>query len=86
LADYLEASGMGLAATERLVELGWNVAILDFNEAKGNSVAEKLGAQVVFIKSNVADWEQLSKAFVQTWEKFGRLDFGEWGPLIVESR
>jgi NAD(P)-dependent dehydrogenase (short-subunit alcohol dehydrogenase family) len=77
IADHLEASGMGLAATERLVELGWNVAILDFNEAKAKAVAERLGSQILFIKTNVADWEQLSKAFVQTWEKFGRLDFGE---------
>lgn len=67
---------MGLAVTERLVELGWNVTVLDFNEAKAKAVAERLGSQIFFIKSNVADWDQLSKAFVQSWENFGRLDFG----------
>jgi NAD(P)-dependent dehydrogenase (short-subunit alcohol dehydrogenase family) len=79
------ASGMGLAVTERLVELGWNVTILDFNEAKAKAVAERLGSQIFFIKSNVADWDQLSKAFVQSWEKFGRLDFGMSRGLIVCS-
>ena len=72
----IAASGMGLAVTERLVELGWNVAILDFNGEKAHGVAERLGRQIHVIQCNVADWDQLSKAFVQTWEKFGRLDFG----------
>jgi NAD(P)-dependent dehydrogenase (short-subunit alcohol dehydrogenase family) len=74
--DRTKASGMGLAVTERLVELGWNVALLDFNETKAQEVAERLGPQIFFIKSNVAVWEQLSKAFVKSWEKYGRLDFG----------
>ena len=67
---------MGLAVTERLVELGWNVAILDFNGPKAKSVAERLGSQIHVIQCNVADWDQLRKAFVETWEKYGRLDFG----------
>ncbi len=74
--DRSKASGMGLAVTERLVELGWNVTLLDFNETKAQEVAKRLGPQIFFIKSNVAVWEQLSKAFVQSWEKYGRLDFG----------
>jgi NAD(P)-dependent dehydrogenase (short-subunit alcohol dehydrogenase family) len=67
---------MGLAVTERLVELGWNVAVLDFNGPKAKSVAERLGSQIHVIQCNVADWDQLRKAFVETWEKYGRLDFG----------
>jgi NAD(P)-dependent dehydrogenase (short-subunit alcohol dehydrogenase family) len=70
------ASGMGLAVTERLVELGWNVAVIDFNGPKAQDVAKRLGSQILPIKSNVAVWEQLSKSFVQTWEHWGRLDFG----------
>lgn len=70
------ASGMGLAVTERLVELGWNCAIVDFNQNRGEEVKQRLGSRILFIKSNVAIYEQLSDAFVQTWKKWGRLDFG----------
>jgi NAD(P)-dependent dehydrogenase (short-subunit alcohol dehydrogenase family) len=69
---------MGLAVTERLVKLGWNVAIVDFNEKFGQSVAQRLGEQVYFVKANVAIWDQLRESFVKTWEKWGRLDFGEY--------
>lgn len=76
---------MGLAVTERLVKSGWNVAIVDFNEAKGKEVEKGIGSQIFYIKSNVAIWDQLSSAFVKTWEKWGRLDFGEHknGSLIM---
>jgi NAD(P)-dependent dehydrogenase (short-subunit alcohol dehydrogenase family) len=67
---------MGLAVTERLVELGWNCAIVDFNQKRGEDVKQRLGSQILFIKSNVAIYEELSRAFVQTWKKWGRLDFG----------
>lgn len=67
---------MGLAVTERLVELGWNVTVVDFNEPKAIEVSNRLGSQAFPIKSNVAIWEQLSKAFVDSWAKWGRLDFG----------
>ncbi|KIW04466.1 uncharacterized protein PV09_04726 [Verruconis gallopava] len=66
---------MGLAVTERLVELGWNVTIVDFNAPKGEAVASRLGPQVLFVKANVANWDQLSKSFVESWQKWGRLDF-----------
>lgn len=68
---------MGLAVTERLIKFGWNVAIVDFNEKSGQEVEQKIGSQLFYIKSNVAVWEQLSSAFVKTWEKWGRLDFGK---------
>ena len=69
------ASGMGLAVTERLLELGWNVTITDRNEELGLEVAKKLGDHVMFIKSDVAEYDSQANVFVQTWKKWGRLDF-----------
>lgn len=45
------ASGMGLSVTERLVELGWNVMIIDINEEGGQKVAARLGDQTTFVSS-----------------------------------
>jgi NAD(P)-dependent dehydrogenase (short-subunit alcohol dehydrogenase family) len=72
-----KASGMGLAVVENLVERGWNVAIVDKNSKHGEAAKERLGAQTEFFETNVADWDQQSKVFVETWDKWGRIDFGE---------
>jgi NAD(P)-dependent dehydrogenase (short-subunit alcohol dehydrogenase family) len=71
------ASGMGLAVVEDLVSKGWNIAIFDFDEAAGKKVAEKLGEQILFIKGNVAKYEEIGAAFVEVWKKWGQIDFGE---------
>lgn len=42
---------MGLSVTERLVELGWNVMIIDINEEGGQKVAARLGDQTTFVSS-----------------------------------
>ena len=67
---------MGLGVTESLVQKGWNVTIVDFNEKAGKETAEKFGSQVLFVKGNVVKYEDQVEAFVKTWEKWGRLDFG----------
>lgn len=66
---------MGLSVTERLVELGWNVMIVDFNEEGAQKVAERLGGKTAFIKADTGDYDQQAKAFVETWKKWSRLDF-----------
>lgn len=66
---------MGLSITERLVQDGWKVTVVDYNEANGQRTAEKLGSQITFIKADVTDYEQLSSSFVKTWEAHHRLDF-----------
>lgn len=82
------ASGIGLSVTTRLVELGWNVMILDFNEGPGQIVASKFGRKVAFLKVDVKDYEQQASAFVETWNKWSRLDFvfanavSHWHPYI----
>ncbi|KAF2092628.1 hypothetical protein NA57DRAFT_62338 [Rhizodiscina lignyota] len=69
------ASGIGLAVVVRLLESGWNCTILDFNLQHLEEAKQKLGPQVLFIKCNVANYDEQSRAFVQSWEKWRRLDF-----------
>lgn len=70
------ASGIGLAVVKRLVELGWNVTIVDFNAAAGSTLAESLGQQALFIKANVAIYKEQVAAFAETYKKWGRVNFG----------
>ncbi|KAH0827733.1 15-hydroxyprostaglandin dehydrogenase (NAD(+)) [Fonsecaea pedrosoi] len=68
------ASGIGLATVERLVELGWNVSIIDFNGA-GADIAKCLGEQTFFHQANVASYEAQADVFSQTYKRWGRIDF-----------
>lgn len=49
------ASGLGLATAELCISKGAKVAIFDLNEEQGQKTAEKLGANALFAKVNVAD-------------------------------
>ncbi|KIW77786.1 hypothetical protein AYO21_06904 [Fonsecaea monophora] len=75
------ASGMGLAVVQHLLTQGWNVAIVDYNAETGQTVAKQCGPQALFIKANVADYEELAAAFARTWKEWKRLDvvFGNAG-------
>jgi 15-hydroxyprostaglandin dehydrogenase (NAD) len=68
------ASGMGLGVVERLVERGWNVAIVDFDDKMANVVVKRLGEKTIFIKTNVINYEQQAEAFAETFKKWNRLD------------
>lgn len=68
---------MGLSVVGDLVRKGWNVAIVDLDSNMGKEAESKLGDQVHFVRANVADYDQQAAAFVETWAKWGRLDFGK---------
>ena len=68
------ASGMGLGVVERLVELGWNVSIVDFDDKMAELVVKRLGEKTMFIKTNVIKYDQQADAFAQTFNKWNRLD------------
>ena len=70
------ASGIGLATVERLVKLGWNVAIVDLSGV-GADTAKRLGEQTFFHKVNVASYEEQADAFSQAYKRWGRIDFGQ---------
>lgn len=70
------ASGMGLAVAEDLAKKGWNLAILDLNDASIEKVKLTFDEnRTLFLKVDVTNYEQQADAFVQTWHKWGRLDF-----------
>ncbi len=49
------ASGLGEAVIKNWIEKGGRVAILDFDEERGKSVAEELGDSAIFCKTDVSD-------------------------------
>jgi NAD(P)-dependent dehydrogenase (short-subunit alcohol dehydrogenase family) len=61
---------MGLAVVERLLEQGWNVSIVDENSKSGEAIKDRSAAQTVFFEANVADCEQQSRVFDETWDKW----------------
>ena len=70
------ASGMGLAVAQDLSEKGWHLTILDLNEQSIESVKPNFDAdRTTFLKVDVTNYEQQADAFVQTWQKWGRLNF-----------
>ncbi|KAF2093663.1 NAD(P)-binding protein, partial [Rhizodiscina lignyota] len=77
-------SGMGLGVVERLIQLGWNVTILDFNPKNGKEVEQRFAPQLQYVKGNVVNYEDQANCFVQSWERWGRLDLG-WTPLRLSQ-
>ena len=68
------ASGIGLAAAERLVAEGGNVLLTDLDERAGSEAAERLGAAARFRihdAASEADWESV---MADCLDHFGRLD------------
>ncbi|XP_034062526.1 15-hydroxyprostaglandin dehydrogenase [NAD(+)]-like isoform X3 [Gymnodraco acuticeps] len=73
------AQGIGKAITELLLQNGAEVALLDTNKTKGESLKEALdqlyGEQsTLFLHCNVESEEEIKAAFQKTLAKFGRID------------
>ncbi|MFJ8259621.1 SDR family NAD(P)-dependent oxidoreductase [Peribacillus asahii] len=71
------ASGIGLATVEAFVEKGVKVVLADFNEEAGKTAEMKLkdkGADVLFVKVNVADEKSVEDLVAQTVNQYGKLD------------
>ena len=70
------ASGIGLACTKNLLARGYKVCIADANAKAGHAVVEELGANVLFIQTDVSDYEQQQNLFAGAFAWGGqRLDF-----------
>lgn len=66
------ASGIGLATVERLLEDGWPVAVVDANEATLASAEAALANEdVVFLKVDVTDEEDVADVFDQVVDRLG---------------
>ncbi len=56
------ASGLGEATVRAFVAAGAKVVIADMNVEKGEALAKELGADVAFVKTDVADGDQVQAA------------------------
>ncbi|EIT83931.1 short-chain dehydrogenase [Fictibacillus macauensis ZFHKF-1] len=66
------ASGIGEATARLFAEKGDQVVIADVNEEAGVALAAEL--QGLFIKTNVADYEQVEQLIQHTIDEFGSID------------
>jgi NAD(P)-dependent dehydrogenase (short-subunit alcohol dehydrogenase family) len=69
------ASGLGAATVRMLTAKGAKVTIADVNENGGNALAQELGPNVSFIKTDVTDDAQVAAAVEVTVKKQGGLHF-----------
>ncbi|WP_353738259.1 SDR family NAD(P)-dependent oxidoreductase [Peribacillus asahii] len=71
------ASGIGLATVKALVEKGAAVVISDLNEQSGELVEKELredGADVLFIKVNIAEEKSVENLVKETVNRYGKID------------
>ena len=66
-------SGLGAATARLLVEAGGNVILADINAETGQRMAEELGEQAHFVKTNVTNEESVQDAVNAALENFGGL-------------
>jgi len=67
-------SGIGLATVERFVTEGAKVVIADIQDDLGAATAERLGAAVLYVHTDVTDEASIEALVATTVEKFGKLD------------
>jgi NAD(P)-dependent dehydrogenase (short-subunit alcohol dehydrogenase family) len=67
------ASGLGGACVRLLSGAGAKVIVADLNEVTGQALAEELGEDVRFVKTNVTDEESVKGAVQAAVENFGGL-------------
>lgn len=67
------ASGLGYATCERIVKVDGKVAMLDLNEEHGKTAAKKLGANALFIKTDVSSEQSVSAAVEKAKAALGTL-------------
>ena len=68
------ASGIGEAAVRRFAGEGARVVIADVQEKKGEALAQSLGDQVSFQKTDVSQEADIQHLVQATVQRFGRLD------------
>jgi NAD(P)-dependent dehydrogenase (short-subunit alcohol dehydrogenase family) len=68
------ASGIGLATVRRLLADGWRVLLTDLNVGNGERAAAELGDAVRFVRTDVAEEEDVAAAVAMCVEEFGRVD------------
>ncbi|MBU1343196.1 MAG: SDR family NAD(P)-dependent oxidoreductase [Proteobacteria bacterium] len=69
------ASGLGEACVRGFVKEGAKVAILDFDEDRGQKIVSELGPSTIFCKIDVIDENHVAAAIHQTMVSFGAIHF-----------
>ncbi|WP_332647378.1 3-hydroxyacyl-CoA dehydrogenase [Lysinibacillus sp. 54212] len=68
-------SGLGEATVTRIVENGGKAVILDLQEERSHAVVDRLGADnVLFVKTNVVNEEEVQNIINKAIDKFGKID------------
>jgi len=67
------ASGLGLTTCKKLIAQGARVVAFDLNEAAGQALADKLGAQALFSKVDVTEAASVEQGITRTVEAFGAI-------------
>jgi NAD(P)-dependent dehydrogenase (short-subunit alcohol dehydrogenase family) len=70
-------SGIGAATARLFIDEGAKVILVDLNEEKGKEFETELkdqGAEVLFLKADITDEEQVGDLFAQSIAAFGRVD------------
>ncbi|MFD2571543.1 3-hydroxyacyl-CoA dehydrogenase [Spirosoma soli] len=80
------ASGLGEATVRMLAQNGANVIIVDLNEDRGQLLADELGINARFIKTNVTDEADVQAAVNLAIETFGGLHINVNCAGIAEAR
>lgn len=68
------ASGLGAACVKRFIKNGGRVVIADLNEKVGTGLAQELGKNARFVKTNVSDENDVKRAMETAWSEFGNLN------------
>ncbi len=67
-------SGIGASTAELFVSEGARVALAGRSEEKGQALADRLGANAIYLKCDVTREADIAATIAATSEKFGRLD------------
>jgi len=65
------ASGLGGATVEMVAQAGGNAVVLDLNEKAGSAIASRLGARVLFVRTDVTNDTDVQQAVDAAVEAFG---------------
>ena len=68
------ASGIGAATAQRFVDEGANVVLADLQVDAGEALANELGKQATFVRTDVSQESDIEAAVAAATESFGRLD------------
>jgi NAD(P)-dependent dehydrogenase (short-subunit alcohol dehydrogenase family) len=67
-------SGIGEASAKLFAAEGARVAVVDFDEAGGQRVAQEIGAPAFFLRADVSQASDMERMTQTTLDRFGRID------------